>query len=161
LKEDGHSKKVTGVGVVSFLAASITEDPRLVGTHTACRVRFAQVGRVWHATAGLAVGFTSLRNRRDMISLHMAFNWSRVVCRFVVQVRGRMGWFSAKRDVVDPRTTTKIAIKQFNLAGICNFLGVFVNAEMIREVPNREAAVAVIIVLRALDGNDERFHDLH
>jgi len=28
LKEDGHSKEVTGVGAVSLLSASIAEDPR-------------------------------------------------------------------------------------------------------------------------------------
>jgi len=44
---------------------------------------------------------------------------------------------TAKREVVNPRTTAKIAIEQFDLAAICNFLGEFVDAEMIREVPNR------------------------
>ncbi len=72
-----------------------------------------------------------------------------------------MGGFAAKREVVDPRTTAKIAIKRFDFAAICNFLGEFVDAEMIREVPNREAAAAVVVVLRALNDNDERFHDLH
>jgi len=44
---------------------------------------------------------------------------------------------AAKREVVNPMRTTKIAIERFDLAAICNFLGEFVDAEMIREVPNR------------------------
>jgi len=44
---------------------------------------------------------------------------------------------TAKREVVNPRTTVKIAIERFDLAAICNFLGEFVDTEMIREVPNR------------------------
>jgi hypothetical protein len=50
----------------------------------------------------------------------MAVNWFRKV--FVVRVRGRM---------------RKIAIERFDLASICNFLGEFFDAEMVREVPNR------------------------
>jgi hypothetical protein len=72
--------------------------------------------------------------------------------------------FASKREVVDPRTTAKISIKRFDLAAIGNLLGEFVDAEMIREVPNRESAIAVVVVvvaLRALDGNDKRFHDFH
>ena len=77
--------------------------------------------------SGLAVGFTSLRNLRDIISLHMSINWFRIV--FVIQVQGRMRRCTAKREVVNPRTTAKIAIEQFDLAAICNFLGEFVGAE--------------------------------
>jgi hypothetical protein len=65
----------------------------------------------------------------------MAVNWFRIV--FVVQVRGRMRRCAAKREVVNPRTTAMIAIERFDLAVICNFLGKFVDAEMIRELPNR------------------------
>ena len=83
----------------------------------------------------MAVGFTSLCDRRDIISLHMAINWFREV--FVVRVRGRMRRCVAKREVVNPRTTAEFAIERFDLAAISNFLGEFVDAEMIREVTNR------------------------
>jgi hypothetical protein len=65
----------------------------------------------------------------------MAVNWFRKV--FVVRVQGRMRRCVAKREVLNPRTTAKIAIERFDLASICNFLGEFVDAEMVREVPNR------------------------
>jgi hypothetical protein len=65
----------------------------------------------------------------------MAVNWFRKV--FVVRVRGRMRRCVVEREVVNPRTTAKIAIERFDLASICNFLGEFVDAEMVREVPNR------------------------
>jgi len=39
-----------------------------------------------------------------------------------------------EREVVNPRTTAKIAIERFDLAAICNFMDEFVDAEMIREV---------------------------
>ncbi len=71
--------------------------------------------------------------------------------------------FASKREVVDPRTTAEISIKRFDLAAIGNLLGEFIDAEMIREVPNRESAIAVVLIvaLRALDGDDKRFHDFH
>jgi hypothetical protein len=84
----------------------------------------------------LAVWCTSLRDRRDKISLHMAVNGFRIV--FVVRVRGRMRRCATKREVVNPRTATKITIERFDLASICNFLGEFVDAEMIWEVPDGE-----------------------
>jgi hypothetical protein len=148
---------------VSFLSASITDYPRLIGTHTTCRVRFGRVCRVRHTTAGLAVGFTSLCDGRDVISLHVAVNWFRVVGRFVIRVRDSMRSFASKHEVVDPRTTAEISIKRFDLAAIGNLLGEFVDAEMIREVPNRESAITVVVVvtLRALNGDDKRFHDFH
>jgi hypothetical protein len=65
----------------------------------------------------------------------MAVNWFREV--FVVRVRGRMRRCVAKREVVNPRTTAEFAIERFDLAAISNFLGEFVDAEMIREVTNR------------------------
>ena len=103
--------------------------------HTTCRIWFSRVGSVRHATSGEAIGFTSLRNRKDMISLHMTVNWFRKV--FVLQVRGRMRRCVAEGEVVNPRATAKIAIERFDLAAICNFLGEFADAEMIREVTNR------------------------
>ena len=43
----------------------------------------------------------------------------------------------AEYEVVNPRTTAKIAIERFDLAAICNFLCEFVDAEVIREVSDR------------------------
>ncbi len=65
----------------------------------------------------------------------MTVNWFREV--FVVRVLGRLRSCAAKRDVVNPKTTAKFAIEWFDLASISNFLGEFVDAEMIREVTNR------------------------
>jgi hypothetical protein len=65
----------------------------------------------------------------------MTVNWFREVV--VVRVRGRLRSCVAKRKVVNPRATAKFAIERFDLASISNFLGEFVDAEMIREVTNR------------------------
>jgi len=56
---------------------------------------------------------------------------------FVIQVRGRMRRFVTKHEVVNPRTTAKIVVERFDLAAVCNFLGEFVDAEMIWEVSDR------------------------
>ena len=85
--------------------------------------------------SGLAVGFTSLHDRRDIITLHMSIKWFRIV--LIIHVRGRMRRLVTKHKVVNPRTTAKNAIERFNLAAICNFLCEFVDAEMIREVSDR------------------------
>jgi len=56
---------------------------------------------------------------------------------FVIRVRGRRRRVVAKHEVVNPRTTAKITVERFDLASVCNFLGEFVDAEMIREVSDR------------------------
>jgi hypothetical protein len=38
---------------------------------------------------------------------------------------------------VNPRTTAKFAVERFDLAAVCNFLGEFIDTEMIREVSDR------------------------
>jgi len=83
----------------------------------------------------LVIGFASLRNRRDIITLYMSIERFRIV--FVIRVRGGMRRFVANHEVVNPRSTAKITVERFNLAAVCNFLGDFVDAEMTREVSDR------------------------
>jgi hypothetical protein len=74
LEENRHSKEITGVGTVSFLTTSVSDNPRLVRVHMTCRVRFLRVGCVRHPAAWLAIGLTSLRDCRYHISLHVAID---------------------------------------------------------------------------------------
>jgi hypothetical protein len=91
----------------------------------------------------------------------VAVEWFHVAQSILVQVVGRGGGVIAICEGVNPRMAAKIPIQRLNSAAFSNLLSEFADMEMVWELSNPEPPVVIKIALRALDGDDERFHYLH